>query len=200
MKKLLVPVVLLASVAAYAQEVSPAKITLAERTLGAMRMEAQMAKTMDMMADGMKGMTKGMFSKMPKGKTPGPEAMEMAERSQREMLELVKAEMSWEKLKPSFVKIYAETYSEVEMKAMIAFYESPEGRSVLDKTPLVTAKSMQVTQGIMANLMPKIMAGAESASKELADSKARLEAEKDEVAKLRAERSKTVSELEKLKK
>lgn len=199
MKKLLIPVALFASAVACAQQISTAKLALAEKTLGAMQMEKQMAKTMDAMSAGMAGMTKNMLAKMPKDKAPGPEAMEMAERSQKRTMSLIKTEMSWEKLKPAFVKIYAETYSEAEMKAMIAFYESPEGRSILDKTPIVAAKSMQVTQGVMAGLMPKIMAQAE-ADAELAARKAELEKKKAENAKLREENAKVVSELEKVRK
>lgn len=38
------------------------------------------------------------------------------------------------------IPVIAETYSEAELQAAVAYYESPEGRSLLSKTAVFTAK------------------------------------------------------------
>src|SRR5262249_30390931 len=37
--------------------------------------------------------------------------------------------LSWEKLKPAYVKIYADQYSDDELDGIIAFYKSPAGQA-----------------------------------------------------------------------
>ncbi|MEA3213535.1 MAG: uncharacterized protein QOE70_6592 [Chthoniobacter sp.] len=46
----------------------------------------------------------------------------------------------WLKLKPEYVKAYADVFTEEELRALIAFYKSPTGQTFLDKTPDLTRK------------------------------------------------------------
>ena len=43
--------------------------------------------------------------------------------------------VGWDKLKPELVKIYTTNFTEPELKDLIAFYESPLGKKVLEKMP-----------------------------------------------------------------
>ncbi len=52
--------------------------------------------------------------------------------------------------------IYADVYSEAELKAMAVFFGSPEGRSMMAKQPQIMAKMMPLMQGMQRDLMPKI--------------------------------------------
>jgi hypothetical protein len=52
--------------------------------------------------------------------------------------------------------IYAEVYSEAELKAMLTFFDSPEGKSMLQKQPQVMQHMMPLVQGMQKELMPKI--------------------------------------------
>jgi hypothetical protein len=54
--------------------------------------------------------------------------------------------------------IYAEVYSEAELKAMKAFFESPEGMSMLQKQPQIMQKLMPYVQTMQRDLGPKIQA------------------------------------------
>lgn len=63
--------------------------------------------------------------------------------------------------------IYADVYSEAELKAMVAFFKSPEGQSMIAKQPQVMAKVMPLAQEMQRNLMPKILKLAEEATGEL---------------------------------
>jgi uncharacterized protein len=51
---------------------------------------------------------------------------------------------------------YAEVYTEDELKAAKAFYESPEGRALSAKSPQVAQRMAPLQQAMMADLGPKL--------------------------------------------
>ncbi|MCG8457675.1 MAG: DUF2059 domain-containing protein [Holophagales bacterium] len=51
-----------------------------------------------------------------------------------------------EELEELMLPIYLEILTDAEMRAAIAFYETPEGRSLIQKMPLLLQKSMAVGQ------------------------------------------------------
>ncbi len=59
--------------------------------------------------------------------------------------------------------IYAEVYSPAELSAMKAFFESPEGASMLQKQPQIMQKLMPYITSMQKDLMPKIQKIAEAA-------------------------------------
>ena len=65
-------------------------------------------------------------------------------------------EMSWDKMKGEYAKIYAEVLSPEEVKGLIDFYKSPTGQTFLDKQPLLMQKSMAMSQQKMIELMPRL--------------------------------------------
>jgi hypothetical protein len=62
--------------------------------------------------------------------------------------------------------IYAEVYSEAELKAMKAFFESPEGMSMLQKQPQIMQKFMPYIRAMQQELGPKIQKITEDARAE----------------------------------
>ncbi|HEX5841832.1 MAG TPA: DUF2059 domain-containing protein [Pseudomonas sp.] len=64
--------------------------------------------------------------------------------------------VGWDKLKPDMVKLYTSNFSEQEMRDLIAFYESPLGKKVLEKMPTLTAQSAQLTQSKLEGAVPKV--------------------------------------------
>ena len=69
---------------------------------------------------------------------------------------LIANRLSWDNLKPAFVKLYADTYTEEEVDGMIAFYKTPVGRAMLEKMPGVMQKAMAIGQDLMGDLLPEI--------------------------------------------
>lgn len=77
------------------------------------------------------------------------------------------------KIRPELLQVIAKTYSEAELKALIAFYSTPEGKSVVAKNPAVTSEMMRVSgkhmaavmQDIQKNLMRSLQDSAASAKK-----------------------------------
>lgn len=69
--------------------------------------------------------------------------------------ELDKA-VGWPVLKPELVKLYTNAFSEQELKDLLAFYQSPLGKKVLENMPMLTAESARLTQAKLQNAVPQV--------------------------------------------
>lgn len=65
----------------------------------------------------------------------------------------VQARLSWDKLEPLLRRVYMQLFTTREVDAMVAFYGSAEGRSILKKSPQAMALTMQEMQPIMQEMM-----------------------------------------------
>ena len=74
------------------------------------------------------------------------------------MMDMIATEMSWEKVKADYVALYADTFTADELEELLAFYRSAAGKSFVAKQPLLTRKSVEMSQKSMLRLMPKIIA------------------------------------------
>ena len=70
--------------------------------------------------------------------------------------DLLKQQMSWDKMEPMYVDLYRQTFTQKEVNDMLAFYRTPSGQSMIAKMPALTARTMQRVQGNMTTLMPQI--------------------------------------------
>ncbi len=92
-----------------------------------------------------------------------PEQRAKAQQRMEAVLGEVKSVMSWEKIKPMFVEIYAEVFTPEELQGMIDFFRSPVGQKWIEKQPQLQAATMQKMQGLMREMQPKIRAAVERA-------------------------------------
>jgi uncharacterized protein len=69
---------------------------------------------------------------------------------------LVRQEMTWSKIKPSYVQLYRETFSQEEIDGLISFYQSPAGLAYIDKMPTLIQKSLALSETQMQTFMPKL--------------------------------------------
>ncbi len=74
------------------------------------------------------------------------------------MMDMMAEELSWNKLKDGYIALYAEIFTDEEMKGLIAFYKSPVGQAFVQKQPEVMKRSMELSQKLMMQIMPKIQA------------------------------------------
>lgn len=132
--------------AAFAQT-DPAKLALARDTIAAMQV--------DKMFDGMAVQMKQMAAQMsPLPTEATAEQRTAAAALQDKVMDLVMAYSKGTIAKMD--QIYADVYSEAELKAMKTFFTSPEGRSMQAKQPQIMAKSMPLVQEMQRDLMPKM--------------------------------------------
>jgi hypothetical protein len=70
------------------------------------------------------------------------------------LFDLIAKELSWENMEKDYVALYADMFSEEELRGMIAFFESPVGRTWLAKQPEIARRSLQFSQNLMMRLLP----------------------------------------------
>jgi uncharacterized protein len=85
-----------------------------------------------------------------------PEQQKSLEAMQDKMTAILSNALSWEKIKPIFIKVYADAFTEPELDGLIAFYKSPAGQAMIAKTPAIMMKSNQLIQQQMAPAMAEI--------------------------------------------
>jgi hypothetical protein len=99
---------------------------------------------------------KNMMAGVAKQTNVSPEATEKGKAMQDKMFALIESEMSWDKMRAEYAKVYAEVFTPEEVKGLIAFYKSPSGQAFLDKQPILMQKTMEMAQKRMMDLTPKI--------------------------------------------
>lgn len=77
------------------------------------------------------------------------------------MMDLLKQEFGWEKIKDEYINLYANTFTEAELKNIIAFYKTPAGQAFIKKQPVLMQQSLELTQKRIKEVMPKIRAMAQ---------------------------------------
>ena len=59
----------------------------------------------------------------------------------QKLMQIIGEEFSWETLKPIYVQVYTETFTQEEVDSLIAFYQTPTGNALINKMPIVMQKS-----------------------------------------------------------
>jgi hypothetical protein len=60
---------------------------------------------------------------------------------------------NWETMKPKLAKLYADNYTEAELKDIIAFYQTPTGQKTIEKMPVLMQQSLVLSMsGVQANM------------------------------------------------
>ncbi len=69
---------------------------------------------------------------------------------------MIRENLSWEALKPEYIRIYRETFTEEELLDLNTFYESPTGRMLVQKTPLLENKMGALMEQRMKVMMERL--------------------------------------------
>lgn len=64
--------------------------------------------------------------------------------------------VSWPTLEPEYAKLYANTYTEQEIDDMLAFYKSPTGQVMVEKTPMLMQQANAIAQQHTTAVIPQI--------------------------------------------
>lgn len=133
---------------------------LAEELLTVMKMQDAIEKSFEMA----KQMIPAQMEKMAQeaGDTNAPADLQALT---GKMMDMIAEEFSWNKLKADYIALYAETFTEQELKDMVAFYKSPAGQAYINKQPELMKRSVELTQKLMMKVMPKIRAMTEDVRK-----------------------------------
>ena len=149
---------------ARADEVS--KRAKAEQLFTLLRMDTMM----DQLMSGVRRQLQQITGSMPGADQATPEQKKQITDFQQRVMDVVNQKIEWKALEPDFINLYASTYTEEELDGIVAFYQSPIGQKMIEKTPTLTAKSTQITQQKMSELQPVLNQMVQDFMKQMAAS------------------------------
>lgn len=114
-----------------------------------------------------KGLLKNKFSQM----GGSDEQMPILEKYDDKLLNVMKEDMAWSKMRDDYIDIYAKVYTEEEILDINKFYRSPAGKKMIEKMPQLLQETMTVTQKSMQKLIPKLQQISEEMAQEIQNSK-----------------------------
>lgn len=74
--------------------------------------------------------------------------------------------LSWESVKPGMVQMYAETFTEPELRELAAFYRTPLGQKAMTKMPELVQKGSAMGQKAVQDHLPELREAIEKRKKE----------------------------------
>ena len=75
---------------------------------------------------------------------------------QNKINEMIFNELTWDKIKSEYIKLFVDVYTIDEPKGLVQFYKSPAGQSLIKKQPIIMQKSMMISQSKIQKLIPKL--------------------------------------------
>jgi hypothetical protein len=140
-----------AAPAAYADEASKAQKV--EEFFQVARLEQMFSQSMSLATNQMKSsVVRGILG----GLDVPPERQKLFEEMQSEVEKVLMSAMSWEQLRPEYLKLYSDAFTEEQLDDLLVFYESPTGRAMVDKTPLLMQKGGEIAQQRIASVQPDL--------------------------------------------
>ena len=85
-----------------------------------------------------------------KDRTPSAEEQKVLDNYVAKSTNIMSEVLTMDRLRPLYVQLYTDYFTQEDIDGLIVFYQSPAGKSMITKMP-------QLTQGLMA-AMPKLMA------------------------------------------
>ncbi|MEO8366098.1 MAG: DUF2059 domain-containing protein [Pseudoxanthomonas sp.] len=113
-----------------------------ERLLTASRAQGML----DAILPQMEAMQRQQFEQITAGKDLSAEQKAEIERLHVRTSEILRRSLSWQEMRPLYIDVYKKTFSREDVRAMAKFYESPAGKSLLDKTPALMQNLMGAVQ------------------------------------------------------
>jgi len=130
-----------------------------ERFFTAMRLRKNMEMVFQAMREQMKGMSQKMASDKLSKLTP-EEQKKFQEAMQGSLDDIMDA-MRLDELISDMIPVYQKYLTKEDLDEIVAFYSSPVGQRLLDKSPAMTAEGMKISMERMEKMMPEIMAKME---------------------------------------
>ena len=146
------------SCGAFAQTGKPASKASIEQLLEVTETRQMYEATMKEMTKMVDHSTDRIMDRIP------PEKQGKFKKAMTQLDNIIKEEMSWDKMKAEYVLIYMDTFTQQEIDDLAAFYKTPSGKSfirkqpqVLQRTSAVSQEKMEVMMERFSNMMQQIM-------------------------------------------
>ena len=140
------------SYAAPASEESPVSPERVEALLALTKPESSLSA----MYDGLEQAMRAGMQQAVEGKELTAEQQRVLDAAPAKLMNVLREELNWARMKPLIVQIYAESFSQEEVEGLIEFYGSPAGKAFIGKMPEVMQRSMQAGQSLAQQAMPRV--------------------------------------------
>lgn len=100
-----------------------------------------------------------------------PEVNKLIDTTVPKFVQRAQEQLSWANMKPKYVQLYRESFTQQEVADMISFYNTPSGQSVINKMPALMQKIMGMTQQMIIPLMIQMNADLRNAMVALEESR-----------------------------
>ena len=118
----------------------------------------QMQRTLNQIADQQAAQMKKVMPALLQGQSISAEDQKSIDAFAERMSVMVRESISWEKIKPQYIDLYAKSYDETTIDGMLAFYRSDAGRTMVSKQPELIAQSQAISQARLQELQPRMQA------------------------------------------
>lgn len=158
-------VVLSAPMTSFAQDTTDSSV---KNALAAELLEVtESRKLIDQMIPQINTQMKTLFRQALGNQQLDEDLMVVFDRYSERMVEILKQQIRWETLEPSYIKIYTDVFTAEELRELIAFYETPLGQKMLKKMPEIMQASMAISQQQLKDILPQVQALATEMAKEM---------------------------------
>ena len=134
-----------------------------EESIDRLLADTKVEKLLDTMSVNVDQVMRRSMEASMQGQQLSPEQRRAIDATAATFVQVMREEMTWDKLRPLYVQIYQESFTQEEIDGLIAFYESPAGVAFVEKMPFVMQKSMSIMQSRMAPMMEKMKAAMKEA-------------------------------------
>ena len=85
-----------------------------------------------------------------------PEQQQALEVETAKMVKLIQRELGWEEMRQIYTQIYTEVFTQEEVDGLITFLRTPAGKALIEKSPAVDKKAMEIMQARMTDVQERI--------------------------------------------
>jgi hypothetical protein len=90
------------------------------------------------------------------GPNPTPESKARLTSLEKNISQLIDAQLGWKVMQPGIIDLYATTFTEQELDVIVTFYKTPAGIALLDKMPRINDQVEQLAHSRLVVLQPQI--------------------------------------------
>jgi hypothetical protein len=86
-----------------------------------------------------------------------PQQRAILEGMQDKMVAIMRQQLDWARMEPYIAGLYRDTFTQQEVNGMIAWYNSPTGKAVVAKEPLIMQKVTEDAQRRVQDVVPRLV-------------------------------------------
>ncbi len=111
---------------------------------------------LDNMQQQVGGFIKSSMQQATQGKPVTPQRQAILDHMAQQMSDLLAETLNWDSLKPMYMRIYHDSFTQSEIDGIIKFYKSPAGKALINKQPVVMQNVMSEMQALIKPMQQKM--------------------------------------------